>query len=85
MEKESKVNMNMVKEWLKDQRHLWALDGRFKDRPFLLDLLDIHAVNNKNIQQAVTGTLFKVFGEDFGYNSLHLLVTDGATYCLKAG
>ncbi|QQP51974.1 Uncharacterized protein FKW44_013475 [Caligus rogercresseyi] len=34
------------------------LDGRFKDRSFLLDLLDIHAANNKNIQQAVTGALF---------------------------
>ncbi|QQP57635.1 Putative LOC100902024 [Caligus rogercresseyi] len=43
------------------------LDGRFKDRPFLLDLLDIHAAKNENIQQAVTGALFKVFGEDFDY------------------
>ncbi|QQP54927.1 Putative LOC100902024 [Caligus rogercresseyi] len=33
----------------------------------------------------MTGALFKVFGEDFDNNSLHLLVTDGATYCLKAG
>ncbi|QQP50549.1 Putative LOC100902024 [Caligus rogercresseyi] len=61
------------------------LDGRFKDIPFLLDLLDIHAASNKNIQQAVTGVFFKVFGEDLEYNSLHLLITDGATYCLKAG
>ncbi|QQP56446.1 Putative LOC100902024 [Caligus rogercresseyi] len=55
------------------------LDGRFKDRPFLLDLLDIHTANNKSIQQAVIGALFKVLGEDFDYNSLYLLVTDGAT------
>ncbi|QQP39560.1 Putative LOC100902024, partial [Caligus rogercresseyi] len=61
------------------------LDGRFMDRPFLLDLLDILAANNKNIKQAVTGTLFKVFGEDLDFNSLHLLITEGATYCLKAG
>ncbi|QQP49359.1 Putative LOC100902024, partial [Caligus rogercresseyi] len=92
MEKESKVNMNKVKERLQDQRLFvlvdettdrWGramtavlsgpLDGRFKDWPFLLDLLDIHAANNKNS----TGHL--------DYNSLHLLITDGATYCLKAG
>ncbi|QQP53102.1 Uncharacterized protein FKW44_005454 [Caligus rogercresseyi] len=79
MEKESKVNMNKVKERLQDQRLFvlvdkcgramtavlsGPLDGRFKDRSFLLDLL---------------------FGENFDYNSLHLLVTDEATYCLKAG
>ncbi|QQP50698.1 Putative LOC100902024, partial [Caligus rogercresseyi] len=92
MEKESKVNMNKVKEQLQDQRLFvlveettdrcgraltavlsGPLDERFKDRPFLLDLLDIHAANKKNIQQAVTGALFKMFGEDLDYNSLHLL------------
>ncbi|QQP51918.1 CGG triplet repeat-binding protein 1 [Caligus rogercresseyi] len=43
-----------------DYNPLGPLDGRFKDCPFLLDLLDIHAANNKNIQQAVTWALFKV-------------------------
>ncbi|QQP58243.1 Uncharacterized protein FKW44_003495 [Caligus rogercresseyi] len=37
------------------------LDGRFKDQPFLLDLLDFHAAINQNIQPAVTWALFKVF------------------------
>ncbi|QQP36210.1 Uncharacterized protein FKW44_021240 [Caligus rogercresseyi] len=53
VEKESKVNMNEVLFVLVDETTdrcdspPWPLDGRFKDRPFLLDLLDIHAANNK--------------------------------------
>ncbi|QQP58237.1 Putative LOC100902024, partial [Caligus rogercresseyi] len=63
---------------------LWASRWTLQGLALPVDLLDIHAANNK-IQQAVTGALFKVFGEDLDYNSLHLLITDGATYCLKAG
>lgn len=61
------------------------LDGSFLARPFLIDLADIGRSNNLTLQQFVTSGLFKLFGDDFDYNQVHLFLTDGAPYCLKAG
>lgn len=61
------------------------LDGKFLERPLLIELLDVESANNENIQQAITGALFKVLGNDLDYSKIRLLLTDGAAYCLKAG
>ncbi len=61
------------------------LDGEFLSRLFLLNHLDIKAANKENIQQANTGALLKVLGDNLDYNKVHLLVTDGASACIKAG
>ena len=55
------------------------------DCPFLVDVLDIGAANNENLQQAVTGALFKVLGDNPDFGRVRLLLTDGVAYCLKAG
>ena len=62
-----------------------VLDGESLQKPFLIDLLDIKAANNKNLQQAVTSSLFKVLGSNMDYDLVLLFLTDGASYCLKAG
>ncbi|QQP39429.1 Putative LOC100902024, partial [Caligus rogercresseyi] len=60
-------------------------DRKFLDRPYLVDMIDINTADNTNLQQAVTGGLFKFLGEDLDYSKIRLLLTDAAPYSLKAG
>ncbi|QQP36264.1 Uncharacterized protein FKW44_021310 [Caligus rogercresseyi] len=51
----------------------------------MVDIIEISTANNTNLQQAVTGGLFKFLGEDLDYSKICLLLTDAAPYCLKDG
>lgn len=61
------------------------LDGQFLDRPYLIDVVDAMAANNKTIQQIVISALFNLFGNNLDYGEVRLFLTDGAAYCVKAG
>lgn len=61
------------------------LDGDFLERPYLIDFINLGAANNQTVQQCVNTALFKVLGGDLSYDKIRLFLTDGATYCVKAG
>lgn len=50
-------------------------------KPFLIDLVDVQTPNFSSIQQAITSALHSLLEDD----KVKLLLTNGASYCLKAG
>eukprot|EP00095_Tigriopus_kingsejongensis_P000492 snap_masked-scaffold233_size243130-processed-gene-1.17 protein:Tk00492 transcript:snap_masked-scaffold233_size243130-processed-gene-1.17-mRNA-1 annotation:"PREDICTED: uncharacterized protein LOC100902024" len=58
------------------------LDGQSRDRPFMIDCVDIITANNVTLQQAVIKSLSKLFGDEVDFNKLRM---EGAPYCIKAG
>ena len=60
-----------------------SLDIEFQ-RPILFDLLEINSTNHSTISQAVNLAVAKLHGGNICYDSFKLLVTDGASYMLKA-
>ncbi|QQP57513.1 Uncharacterized protein FKW44_002528 [Caligus rogercresseyi] len=48
-------------------------------------MIDINTANNTNLQQAVTGGLFKFLGEDLDHSKIRLLFTGAAPYYPKDG
>jgi len=62
-----------------------SLDGETLARPFLIHVLDVVNNNNVTLQQAIVKALNGVLGEELDYNKVKLLVTDAASYCVKAG
>ena len=61
-----------------------VLDGTVA-KPFLVNLVDVDTPNYANIQQTVIATLHNVLGKELVYDNVKLFLTDGASYCLKAG
>lgn len=61
------------------------LDGEYLGHPFMIDLVNLGATNNKTVQQCVNSALLRLLGDDLDYNNIKLFVTDGAAYCVKAG
>lgn len=64
---------------------LGVLEEQQSKKPFLIDLIDVQMPNFSCIQQAITSALHNLLGEDLVYDKVKLLLTDGASYCLKAG
>ena len=61
------------------------LDGDFLERPYLIDMVNLGTTNNLTVQQCINSALFKLLGGDLDYEKVRLFLTDGATYCVKAG
>ncbi|QQP57860.1 Putative LOC100902024 [Caligus rogercresseyi] len=62
-----------------------TLNGVTLERPFLIGLSDVTTINNQSLQLAVIRALRKVLGSELANKKLRLFLTDGASYCLKAG
>ncbi|QQP51032.1 Putative LOC100902024, partial [Caligus rogercresseyi] len=62
-----------------------TLNGVTLERPFLIGLSDVTTINNQSLQLAVIRALRKVLGSELANKKLRLFITDGASYCLKAG
>ncbi len=60
------------------------LYGEFLERPYLIDLVNLGATNNKTVQQFDNSALFKLLSDDLNYKLVRLFNTDGAPYCVKA-
>lgn len=55
------------------------------NKPFLIDMVDVETPNYSSVQQVVTSALRILLGEDLVFDNFKLHLTDGASYCLKAG
>ena len=54
-------------------------------KPYLVDMVDIETPNYSTVQQAVISCLHKLLGEELNFENVKLFLSDGATYCMKAG
>ncbi|XP_071748564.1 uncharacterized protein [Lepeophtheirus salmonis] len=61
------------------------LDGYFLGRPYLINVIDIKRANAKNIINFVVESIQVTLGTNFNATRLKVFITDGASYCKKAG
>ncbi len=61
------------------------LDSTYLERPYLIDVVNLGATNNRTVQQCINSSLFQLFGGNLVYDKVLLFLTDGAAYCVKAG